>query len=129
MVAGALMAGVGEELVFRGLSAAPGWLAVSALLFGAAHYVRRSLRLLSAWAVFEGLAAGGLHCCSPARSRLSWLPIFYTTWPGSSFSASTEAAALREQLVYRVRISRLDEVGVETRLVCATPVFFLTIAG
>jgi membrane protease YdiL (CAAX protease family) len=55
IVAGAAMAGLGEELVFRGLSFAPAYLIGSALAFGALHHVRRSLWPFTAWAVWQGL--------------------------------------------------------------------------
>jgi hypothetical protein len=51
---GALMAGVGEELVFRGMSASPGVLFPAAVVFGLAHHVRRSLWGFTVWSVWEG---------------------------------------------------------------------------
>ena len=53
--AGALMAGVGEELVFRGLSLHPVYLGVSAVVFGLLHQIRRELWPFTVWAVWEGL--------------------------------------------------------------------------
>src|SRR5262249_49839831 len=55
LLAGALMAGIGEELVFRGLSSSPVYLAVSALVFGLLHHVRRSLWPFTLWAVWQGV--------------------------------------------------------------------------
>ena len=55
MATGGLMAGCGEELVFRGLSLEPGWLMLLAVLFGCCHSVRRSLFPIALWAVYEGL--------------------------------------------------------------------------
>ena len=43
MLAGALLAGLGEELLFRGLGTGPLYLGVAALLFGWLHHIRRSL--------------------------------------------------------------------------------------
>lgn len=53
MLTGGLMASC-EELVFRGLSSDPAWLAVLAVLFGGCHYLRRSLFAIALWAVYEG---------------------------------------------------------------------------
>jgi membrane protease YdiL (CAAX protease family) len=58
MVAGAAMAGVGEELVFRGLSAAPWALAASAVAFGLLHHVRQRLWPFTLWSVWEGALFG-----------------------------------------------------------------------
>jgi membrane protease YdiL (CAAX protease family) len=55
MLAGAAMAGVGEELVFRGLGASPYYLAGAAVLFGLMHHVRRSLWPFTLWAIWQGL--------------------------------------------------------------------------
>jgi membrane protease YdiL (CAAX protease family) len=55
ILAGAAMAGLGEELVFRGLSADPRFLAASAVVFGLLHHVRRSLWPFTVWAVWQGL--------------------------------------------------------------------------
>jgi membrane protease YdiL (CAAX protease family) len=55
ILAGAAMAGLGEELVFRGLSADPRYLIVSAIVFGLLHHVRRSLWPFTVWAVWQGL--------------------------------------------------------------------------
>jgi membrane protease YdiL (CAAX protease family) len=62
MLAGAAMAGVGEELVFRGLSLSPYYLAGAAVVFGLLHHVRRSLWPFTLWSVWQGLLlAGGLY--------------------------------------------------------------------
>jgi membrane protease YdiL (CAAX protease family) len=61
-LAGGLVAGLGEEPLFRGVllpllsapSTAFGLLATAAL-FGAAHYIRPSLRLIAVWAAWQGL--------------------------------------------------------------------------
>ena len=55
ILAGAAMAGAGEELVFRGPSAAPAYLIASAVVFGRLHHVRRSLWPFTAWAAWQGL--------------------------------------------------------------------------
>jgi membrane protease YdiL (CAAX protease family) len=55
ILAGAAMAGFGEELVFRGLSADWRYLLVSAVAFGLLHHVRRSLWPFTVWAVWQGL--------------------------------------------------------------------------
>jgi membrane protease YdiL (CAAX protease family) len=55
MALGALMAGVGEELVFRGVSLQPAYLISAAVVFGLLHYIRRSLWPFTAWAVWQGL--------------------------------------------------------------------------
>ena len=55
MLAGAALAGIGEELVFRGLSTSPAFLVAGAVLFGLLHHVRRSLWPFTLWAIYEGL--------------------------------------------------------------------------
>ncbi len=55
ILAGAAMAGFGEELVFRGMSANPGFLVASAVVFGLLHHVRRSLWPFTLWAAWQGL--------------------------------------------------------------------------
>jgi membrane protease YdiL (CAAX protease family) len=54
ILAGALMAGVGEELVFRGLGSDPTYLIGAAVAFGALHHVRRRLWPFSIWAAYQG---------------------------------------------------------------------------
>jgi membrane protease YdiL (CAAX protease family) len=62
IVAGATMAGVGEELVFRGLGTNETYLVLAAVLFGCLHHIRRSLGLFTLWAMYEGLLfAGALY--------------------------------------------------------------------
>jgi membrane protease YdiL (CAAX protease family) len=60
MFAGALMAGVGEELVFRGLGTGLIYLVTAAFAFGLLHHLRGRLALFTLWSVWEGLllAAG-----------------------------------------------------------------------
>ena len=55
MAAGAAMAGLGEELVFRGLTEDGRYLAVWAVAFGLLHHVRRSLWPFTVWAIWQGL--------------------------------------------------------------------------
>jgi membrane protease YdiL (CAAX protease family) len=55
IVAGAAMAGLGEELVFRGLSEDWHALVALAVLFGLLHHIRRSLWPFTLWAVWQGL--------------------------------------------------------------------------
>ncbi len=54
ILVGAAMAGLGEELVFRGLSADGRFLVASAIVFGLLHHIRRSLWPFTLWAVWEG---------------------------------------------------------------------------
>jgi membrane protease YdiL (CAAX protease family) len=51
---GSLMAGVGEELVFRGLGTAPAYLIAAAVLFGLLHHVRAELWPFTLWSIWEG---------------------------------------------------------------------------
>jgi membrane protease YdiL (CAAX protease family) len=55
ILAGAAMAGLGEELVFRGLSDDWRFLVASAVVFGLLHHIRRSLWPFTLWAVWQGL--------------------------------------------------------------------------
>ena len=55
IVCGALMAGIGEELVFRGPGTGLAYLLPMALLFGVLHHVRGSLWYATVWAVWEGI--------------------------------------------------------------------------
>jgi len=55
IVLGAGMAGVGEELVFRGLSLEPAYLIGGAVVFGLLHHVRASLWPFTVWAIYQGL--------------------------------------------------------------------------
>jgi len=52
---GSLMAGVGEELVFRGLSLSPYYLFGGAIVFGLLHHVCCDLWPFTLWAVWEGI--------------------------------------------------------------------------
>lgn len=55
IVAGAVMAGCGEELVFRGLGTGPAYLLLAAVAFGLLHHFRRSLWPFTVWAMWQGL--------------------------------------------------------------------------
>jgi membrane protease YdiL (CAAX protease family) len=55
LLAGAGMAGLGEELVFRGLGTGPVYLAGAAVAFGLLHHIRRTLWPFTLWSVLEGL--------------------------------------------------------------------------
>jgi membrane protease YdiL (CAAX protease family) len=54
ILAGSLMAGIGEELVFRGWSTDTAFLAGSALAFGAFHHIRQRLWPFTVWSAYEG---------------------------------------------------------------------------
>ncbi len=58
ILTGAVMAGLGEELVFRGLTEDGRWLASSAVVFGLLHHVKRSLWPFTVWAAWQGLLFG-----------------------------------------------------------------------
>jgi membrane protease YdiL (CAAX protease family) len=55
MLTGALTAGLGEELVFRGLSLSPAYLLAAAVAFGLLHNIRRPLWPFTLWSVYQGL--------------------------------------------------------------------------
>ncbi len=55
ILAGAALAGIGEELIFRGMSTELAYLLPSAVAFGLLHHIRRSLWPFTLWAVWEGL--------------------------------------------------------------------------
>jgi membrane protease YdiL (CAAX protease family) len=55
ILAGALMAGVGEELVFRGLSLDPVALGFSAVAFGLLHHIRLELWSITIWSMWQGV--------------------------------------------------------------------------
>ncbi len=59
MAGGALLAGLGEELLFRGLTLSPLPLLGLAVLFGLLHHVRRELWLFTLWSIWEGLLFAG----------------------------------------------------------------------
>jgi membrane protease YdiL (CAAX protease family) len=59
MLAGAAMAGVGEELVFRGLSLDLAYLSLAAIAFGALHHLRRRLWPFTLWSIYQGLLLAG----------------------------------------------------------------------
>jgi membrane protease YdiL (CAAX protease family) len=54
MLCGALMAGVGEELVFRGCGSTAAYLLPAAVLFGLLHHVRWELWPFTLWSIWEG---------------------------------------------------------------------------
>ncbi len=54
IVAGALLAGLGEEPFFRGISTDPIILATGAVVFGLMHHIRRRLWLFTLWSIYEG---------------------------------------------------------------------------
>lgn len=55
ILAGALMAGIGEELVFRGLGTSLPYLVGGAFVFGLLHHIRRDLWPFTVWAMWQGL--------------------------------------------------------------------------
>jgi membrane protease YdiL (CAAX protease family) len=55
MLTGALLAGAGEELVFRGLGTSLTYLLPAALLFGLMHHIRWSLTYVTLWSIWEGV--------------------------------------------------------------------------
>jgi membrane protease YdiL (CAAX protease family) len=55
LLAGAGMAGLGEELVFRGLGTGPVYLVGAAVAFGLLHHIRWALWPFTLWSVLEGL--------------------------------------------------------------------------
>ncbi|HZT82399.1 MAG TPA: CPBP family intramembrane glutamic endopeptidase [Gemmataceae bacterium] len=55
ILAGSLMAGAGEEMVFRGLGTGPVYLIGSAVAFGLLHHARRDLWPFTLWAMWQGL--------------------------------------------------------------------------
>jgi membrane protease YdiL (CAAX protease family) len=55
IVLGSLMAGLGEELVFRSLDPRPAYLFGSAVVFGLLHHVSRPLWPFTLWAVWQGV--------------------------------------------------------------------------
>jgi membrane protease YdiL (CAAX protease family) len=55
VLAGGLMAGVGEEMVFRGLGTGPVYLVTAAVAFGLLHHLRGRLAPYTLWSVWEGL--------------------------------------------------------------------------
>jgi membrane protease YdiL (CAAX protease family) len=59
ILTGAAMAGVGEELVFRGLGTAPLYLVTAAILFGLLHHLGRPLWPFTIWSIWEGLLLAG----------------------------------------------------------------------
>ncbi len=82
MLAGAAMAGMGEELVFRGLSRAPAVLLLLAVAFGLLHHVQWRLWPFTLWSIWEGLlfalalwwTGAGRHDDGPFPARPARLP-------------------------------------------------------
>jgi membrane protease YdiL (CAAX protease family) len=62
LLLGALMAGVGEELVFRGGSLSPIYLFGGAVVFGLLHHIRRELWPFTLWAVWQGVLFAAALC-------------------------------------------------------------------
>jgi membrane protease YdiL (CAAX protease family) len=58
MVAGAMIAGIGEELIFRGLGTSAWYLFGAAVVFGLLHHIRRSLWPFTLWSILEGCLFG-----------------------------------------------------------------------
>ena len=63
ILAGALLAALGEESLFRGVLQHEWGLVPAALLFALAH-AGRGLRLLATWAILQGLIFGWLYAAS-----------------------------------------------------------------
>jgi membrane protease YdiL (CAAX protease family) len=59
ILTGALTAGIGEELVFRGLGTNLVYLIGGAALFGLLHHIRRELWPFTLWAMWQGLLFAG----------------------------------------------------------------------
>jgi membrane protease YdiL (CAAX protease family) len=59
MFTGALMAGVGEELFFRGASISLPILVVAGVLFGLCHHLPGRLAWFTLWSIWEGLLFAG----------------------------------------------------------------------
>ena len=55
ILCGSLLAGIGEELVFRGLSQRLEVLLPLAVIFGLLHHVRRKLTIITLWSVWQGI--------------------------------------------------------------------------
>jgi membrane protease YdiL (CAAX protease family) len=55
VLAGAAMAGLGEEVLFRGLSTELIFLLPAAVVFGALHHIRRPLWPFTFWAMYQGV--------------------------------------------------------------------------
>jgi membrane protease YdiL (CAAX protease family) len=54
MLCGAVMAGFGEELVFRGCGSTAAYLLPAAVVFGLLHHIRRDLWPFTLWSIWEG---------------------------------------------------------------------------
>ena len=82
-----LMAGVGEEILFRGVLQQEFGLVVASLAFGAAHVGGRGMVVLGAWAGVTGfvlgelmLATGGLIAPIAAHALYDALALAYIRW-------------------------------------------------
>lgn len=58
LATGAAMAGLGEELVFRGLGSGLVYLGASAIVFGLLHHLGGRLWPFTLWAIWEGMLFG-----------------------------------------------------------------------
>jgi membrane protease YdiL (CAAX protease family) len=58
LLCGALLAGVGEELFFRGASTSPVVLATAGVLFGLCHHLPGRRAVFTPWSIWEGLLFG-----------------------------------------------------------------------
>jgi membrane protease YdiL (CAAX protease family) len=54
MLTSAFLAGLGEELIFRGLTPDPLLLTAMAVLFGLLHHIRLNLWPITLWSIYEG---------------------------------------------------------------------------
>lgn len=55
ILCGSLLAGVGEELIFRGLSSELAFLLPSAVVFGLLHHYRNELWPFTIWSIWQGI--------------------------------------------------------------------------
>jgi membrane protease YdiL (CAAX protease family) len=58
ILAGAAMAGLGEEVVFRGVATNPVYLLAAAVVFGLLHHIRGRLWPFTVWAMWQGVLLG-----------------------------------------------------------------------
>ncbi len=59
ILSGAVLAGIGEEMAFRGMSTSALYLLPGAALFGLLHHIRPSLWIFTPWAIYQGLLLAG----------------------------------------------------------------------
>lgn len=95
-VVGGLVAGLGEEPLFRGvllpLLSAPSplvGLLATAALFGAAHFIRPSLWLLAVWAAWQGILLGAAYSLTGSLAAVMLAHFLHDT---SAFLALTLGA-------------------------------------